>query len=87
MASDTVSDLTRAPTGALSIFRKGKAMIRKIQASQLQPGMTVAFSNSRHNFLIDDVRTVRDGEIRVDHGDYTAVDFYRADEIVWILGE
>lgn len=49
--------------------------------------MTMAFSNPRHNYLIDDVRTVRDGEIRVDHGDYTAVDFYRADEIVWIEGE
>lgn len=62
-------------------------MIRKIQASQLQPGMTMVFSNPRHNFVIDDVRTVRDGEIRVDHGDYTATDFYRADEIVWIEAE
>jgi hypothetical protein len=62
-------------------------MHKAIKASQLQPGMTMAFSNPRHNYLIDDVRTVRDGEIRVDHGDYTAVDFYRADEIVWIEGE
>jgi FKBP-type peptidyl-prolyl cis-trans isomerase 2 len=60
-------------------------MHKAIKASQLQPGMTMAFSNPRHNYLIDDVRTVRDGEIRVDHGDYTAIDFYRADETVWIL--
>lgn len=62
-------------------------MHKSIKASQLKPGMTMVFSNPRHNFVIDDVRTVRDGGIRVDHRDYTATNFYRADEIVWIEGE
>jgi hypothetical protein len=48
------------------------------------PGMTMAFSNERYNFRIDDVEWTRDGEIKVHHGDFTAVDWYEPESNVWV---
>ncbi len=44
----------------------------------------MAFSNPRQNFLIDDVEWDRDGEIKVHHGNFTAVDWYEAESNVWV---
>lgn len=62
-------------------------MINRIKASELKPGMIMAFSNPRFNYLIDDIRWMRDGDIAIDHGNFTAVDFYQPDDIVWISTE
>lgn len=44
----------------------------------------MAFTNPRQNFLIDDVEWDRDGEIKVHHGNFTAVDWYEAESNVWV---
>ena len=55
-----------------------------IPAHRLQPGMTLAFTNSRFNYLIDDVESCRDGQIKVYGGDYTSTEWFDADQNVWV---
>ena len=59
-------------------------MLKVMQAKCLMPGMVMAFSNPRQNFLIDDVEWDRDGDIKVHHGNFTAVDWYEAESNVWV---
>jgi len=59
-------------------------MLKVMQARCLMPGMTMAFSNPRHNFRIDDVEWTREGEVKVHHGDFTAVDWYEPESNVWV---
>ena len=57
---------------------------RAIRAKNLREGMIVAFANERFNYRIDEVSMTRDGEIKVEHGDFTATDFFDANDLVYV---
>ena len=55
-----------------------------VRADALKQGDTFVFSNPRFNSVIDSVEWTRDGEIKVETGNYTATAFFECDELVQI---
>jgi len=59
--------------------------IQRIKAKELKAGMTRAFSNPRFDYLIDEVSGSKYGEVKVEHGDFTATDYLNSTDVVWIV--
>ena len=49
--------------------------------------MTVAFANPNWDYLVDHVSDTKFGEIKIEHGDFTATDFLSATDFVWVLSK
>ena len=59
-------------------------MLITIPARKAREGMTMAFANERFNYVIEDVQGTRDGEIKIVSGNDTRVEYYAADENIWV---
>lgn len=55
-----------------------------IQSSQAREGMVMCFVNERINYVIEDVSFTRDGKVRITRGNDTAVEFFEADQTIWV---
>jgi hypothetical protein len=59
--------------------------VNRIKAKHVQPGMMLCFSNPFMDVIVDDVAGDRDNEIKITTGySGTGVDYYGADDIVWV---
>ena len=55
-----------------------------IPASKLCAGMTLAFSNPRFNYRIDEVQETRDGQIMVYGRDFTTTEWFDAEVNLYV---
>jgi hypothetical protein len=55
-----------------------------VRATDLQEGMEMVFDNPRFNYVIEEVRITRDGEVCVIGHDGGLVEFYRAADWVQV---
>ena len=60
---------------------------KRIQAKELKPGMTRAFDNPRFDYVIDDVSESKYGEVKIEHGDFTATTYQAKTDFVYVLAE
>lgn len=58
--------------------------VMRIPARDARIDMTMCFSNPRDNYLIEDVSDCSDGQIKITGHDGTHVEWYDADEIIWV---
>lgn len=58
--------------------------LKAIPARQAREGMVMTFVNERFNYVIEDVTFTRDGEVRITSRNDTAVEFFAADQTVWV---
>jgi len=66
---------------ALPLLITENEMYRKL-AAHLREGEKVCFDT--YSFIVDDVEFTRHGEVKVNHGNYTAVDWFQMDEFVFV---
>jgi hypothetical protein len=55
-----------------------------ILAMDAKAGMIQCYSDPRFDHVIDDVDLTRDGEVKIQHGNFTAVDWFKPDEYIWV---
>lgn len=60
---------------------------KRILAKDVTPGMIRAFDNPRFDYVIDAVSDSKYGEVKLEHGDYTAIDYLNKSDIVWIVNQ
>ena len=60
----------------------------RILAKDAKAGMIQRFCDPRFDYVIDDVIDdvdfTREGEVKIQHGNFTAVDWYDAREHIWV---
>ena len=56
----------------------------RIKAKDAQPGMILCFSNPRYDQVIDEVTWCRDGEVKIETGNFTGSSWWKQDDIIWV---